>query len=117
MLNNLATPEIRNMLTRSRKIVEDHDRLKSNDLSSFDFASLSSTIEKDTLWRIDIEISNQVDRNGRYYPVTVSGIEGLRPVFLLTCSMLDQRIVEMDGSTWRLAEYSIGLPTSAVVLK
>ena len=46
-----------------------------SDLSSFNFASLASTIKQNTMWRIDMELSNQIDRNGECYDATESGFD------------------------------------------
>jgi hypothetical protein len=117
-MQNNQTPEIMRILKIASEQME---TLKNatDDVSSYDFASLASTIKKGTMWRLDMELSDQVDRNGEYYDTTVSGIEGLRPVFFLSCTAFDESTVQLPvgASRWRLTDQSIGLPTSAEIVK
>lgn len=110
------TPEVMDVVRRAGEMME--EQKKTCDLSSFDFASLALMIQKGTLWQIDIKLIHQMDRKGEYHDAQVTGTEGLRPVFLLMCSILDESTTrELGGSWWRLTDESIGLPTSAVILK
>jgi hypothetical protein len=121
MEQNWENPEIMKI---AKIATEEADAMKKKgDLSSFDFASLASTIKKGTLWRINTELTDQIDRNGEYHELTKSGVDGLRPVFFLTCSALDlHESINSAGILrpqwyWRLVDNSIGLPTSAEILK
>ena len=90
---------------------EEADTMKNaGGLSSFDFASLAPKIKKGTLWRINMQLTNQIDRDGQYHEANKSGVDGLRPVFFLTCSVFGA-----DG--WRFSDQCIGIPTSADILK
>jgi len=101
-------PVIREILDHS---MEEEKKRRKVDVSSFDFASLVSTIKRNTDWRITMELSHQVDANGKYHHTKASGLEGLQPVFALTCA-----VWEINGDL-RLTDEFIGLPTSAVVLE
>jgi hypothetical protein len=115
-MQNNQTPEVMQILKIATEEVEVLKNT-SDDVSLYDFASLASTIEKGTMWRLDMELSNQIDQNGKYYDVMpVSGIEGLRPVFFLTCSVFDGSM-QLGSSQWRMTDESIGLPTSAEIVK
>jgi len=106
---NSDMPVIMEILDQSMK--EEENR-KKVDVSSFDFASLVSTIKRNTDWRITMELLHQVDANGKYHNANyASRIEGLQPVFALTCIVWD-----MSGGL-KLTDEFIGLPTSAVVLE
>jgi hypothetical protein len=120
MEQNWENPEIMKI---TKIAMEEADAMKNEgDLSSFDFASLAPTIKKGTLWRINMELTNQIDRNGECHEVTKSGVDGLRSVFFLTCSVLDlhennNSVLGVNRPWWRLVDQCIGLPTSAEILK
>ena len=88
------------------------------DLSSFDFASLASTIERGTHWRIVMSLSHYIDTRGN---IKAPGTEGSRPVFALTCIAIAWNLnagqIQTRDDGWRWTDESIGLPTSAFVLK